>query len=251
MTDRFLSRVGPVVSLLIAGALVGCVEQSARVVADPGTAVEAELLPLPIFSAGDAVEKNWRAVTVWGESEIRLVAQEGEIAIRAETDKSSIALIRGVEIDPGLCPEVEWLWRVDAMPLEADLASRQAEDVAASVFFAFGDPGAFTNPDPVPTIRYAWATETNPVDEVVDSPYFPGVIRTVVVRSGPADLETWITERRNIVADYELAFGEKPEDEIEVFAIFTDSDHDNGPAIANYRWARALCTELPEGPSIF
>jgi hypothetical protein len=33
----------------------------------------------------------------------------------------------------------------------------------------------------------------------------------VVLRSGPADLGQWRTERRNIQEDYEEIFGEKPE----------------------------------------
>ena len=210
-----------------------------------------ELLPLPLFTASDALETPWRKVTIWSESEFKLVAIDGEVAIRAETDGASAALVRPVEIDPEICPEVTWSWRVDAMPREADLASRQSEDVAASVIFAFGDPGSLTNPDQVPTLRYAWATETNPVGEVVDSPYFPGILRTLVVRNGRDDLGTWVEERRNLRADYQLAFGEPPEDVVEVFALFTDSDHDNGASIAHYRSAEALCTELPEPESIF
>lgn len=211
----------------------------------------ADPIILSVFSAGDAVERDWRKVKVWGEASFDLVALENEIAIRARTEESSAALVRRMEIDPQDCPIVEWSWRVDQMPQTADLTSRKSEDVAASVFFAFGDPGPLLNPAPVPTLRYAWATEENPVDEVIDSPYFPGILRTVVVRSGREALGGWVTERRNLIEDYARAFGEAPENAIEVVAIFTDSDHGPDTAEAYYRWAQLECLEGPEAPSIF
>lgn len=237
--------------VLAAAFLVGCTAAPESIPDTAPATTPIAAVVVPIFQADDAAEKAWRKVTVWGQSKFRLVALDDEVVIRAETDGSSAALVRRVDIDPEICPEAEWTWRVDEMPDTADLSSRESEDVAASIFFAFGDPGAFTNPDQVPTLRYAWATETNPVGDVVDSPYFPGIIRTVVVRSGRDDLGNWVTERRNLVEDFEFAFGEAPDSRIEIVAIFTDSDHGNGAAVALYRQAEMLCSEAPEGPSIF
>lgn len=248
MQHQKMSRVGAVLAVAVLG---GCAAEPKSAPKPDQAAVSVAAVTVPIFKADDAVEKAWRKVAVWGQAKFRLVPLDDEIVIRAETDGSSAALVRRVDIDTEICPEAEWSWQVEEMPNSADLASRKSEDVAASIFFAFGDPGALTNPDQVPTLRYAWATETNPVDDIVDSPYFPGIIRTLVVRSGRDDLGTWVTERRNLVEDYELAFGETPEDRVEIVAIFTDSDHGNGAAVAQYRWARMLCSEEPEGPSIF
>ena len=238
-------------ALLASALLAGCTALPSGETDTAAASLPDPTVAVPIFAAGDAAEKDWRKVSVWGEAEFRIVALDGDVAIRAETDGSSAALVRRVDIDPETCPEVEWSWRVDRMPRTADLASRKREDVAASILFAFGDPGSFGNPENVPTLRYAWATETNPVGQVIDSPYFPRVIRTLVVRSGPAEMNLWITERRSLAADYERVFGRPPDSRIEVVAIFTDSDHDNGGATAHYRWARMLCREAPDVPSIF
>lgn len=241
----------PAPSLLVFVLLVGgCAAEPAPTAQRAADSLPTEAVPVSLFEASDAAEKRWRKVSVWGRSEFRLVAVDDVIAIRAETAGSSGALVRLVDIDPAICPEVEWTWQVEKMPPLADLSSRASEDVAASIFFAFGDPGSLTNPDPVPTLRYAWATETNPVEQVIDSPYFPGVIRTLVVRSGDAEVGAWITERRNLNEDFETAFGRPPDSRIEVVAIFTDSDHGTSPAIANYRSAGVSCTEEP-GSSIF
>lgn len=230
------------------GLVAACAERQPTAVAVPPAAADH---PRPLFVAGDAVEKDWRKFRIWREAEFSLVALDGEVAIGAVAEGASAGLARRVEIDPDTCPEIEWSWRVDRLPGNAELSSRSSEDVAASLIVAFGDPGVFANPDPVPTLRYVWATTANAVGEVVESPYFPEALRTVVVRSGAEGVGQWFTERRDLRADYERAFGEPPEDRIEVIALFTDSDHGSDRVEAFYRWARVLCTAPEEPPSIF
>lgn len=37
-----------------------------------------------------------------------------------------------------------------------------------------------------------------------------GTVTSIVIRSGPADLGRWVTERRNVLEDYRRIFGEEP-----------------------------------------
>lgn len=205
---------------------------------------------LPVFVASDALVEKWRRVQVWGKSDWRLVAMDESVVIEPVVDRSSTALARWIEFDTLKCPVAEWTWRVDALPLGADLTTRKAEDVAASVFFVFGDPGTFSNPDPVPTIRYVWAAGDEAAGEVIKSPYFPDNLRNIVVRSGGAG-EGWVTEQRNLHEDYVRAFGKPPSDRVQVFALFTDNDHLGEPVKAFYLSARMLCSELPEKGILF
>jgi len=205
----------------------------------------------PIFAAADALEKDWRKVRVWEEMEFSLVPAGDGVAIRAIAEGGSAALAREVEIDPSACPEVEWSWRVESLPEAAELSSREAEDMAASIFFAFGDPGVLTNPREVPTLRYVWATEDDAAESVHESPYFPGIIRSLVVRSGATDVGSWVTERRDLLADFARVFGGQPEEPVRVIALYTDSDHGETRVEALYRSATSLCLEAPDAPSIF
>ncbi|MEL6197240.1 MAG: DUF3047 domain-containing protein [Pseudomonadota bacterium] len=237
--------------VLTAAALAGCAA-APRQIAPDAAAVETEAaFVLPLFNAADALTEDWRYVKIWGETEFNLVPDGEGVAIEAIGRGSSGGLTRYLEIDTEICPIAEWSWRVDQMPPEADLTVKAREDMAAAVFFVFGDPGVFSSPRPVPTIRYAWTTEANPENQVVDSPYLPGVLRTVVARSGDAALGTWVTERRSLRDDYERVFGEAPDGPVEVLALFSDNDHTEAPAVARFGWARMRCTEEPEGPSIF
>jgi hypothetical protein len=203
---------------------------------------------LPVFEAADALRREWQHVSIWGETDWTLANTDGEVVIEAVGRGTSSALARWIEIDTGLCPVVEWSWRVDALPAGSNLSVREREDVAASLMFVFGDPGSLGNPKPVPTIRYVWAGANNAVGEIVDSPFFPGTLRNIVVRSGRDALGRWVTERRNLREDYLRAFGEAPAEPVEAFALYTDNDHLKEPAVTRYRWARMRCTQPPEDP---
>ena len=242
------ARLGRVLCVFLALMAVGCTEFAPRP-SDLGPLQLNEVYP--IFAADDALTNRWQRFKVWGETEFKLVALNDEIAIRATGEGASGALARWIEIDTAICPVAEWSWRVDSLPETADLSDRNVEDVAASLFFAFGDPGTLSNPQPVPTLRYAWASTRNSVESIVDSPYFPGKLRTIVVRSGTDELGDWVIERRNMRTDYLRAFGRLPREPVQVMALFTDNDHTKAPAEAFYSWARVRCSRHPDAFPLF
>ena len=176
------------------------------------------------------------------ETEYRLAYLDGRLALRAIGRESASGVIRRVQVDPNRCPILEWTWRVEKLQSSADLRVKESDDVAASLFLLFGDPGFFSDPDPVPTLRYVWTTDRAVENEVIDNPYMPGVVRNIVVRVGAERIGQWVTERRNIVADFERAFGETPKDAIEAFALFTDNDQTKEAVEAYYASVRLLCT---------
>ncbi len=226
--------------LPMAVAACGVADRSA------GPATDGALDAYPVFTAGDAIDRDWLHFSVWRETDWRLASLDDEVVISATGQRSASGIGRWVEIDTANCPVLEWSWRVDTLPDGADMAVRDREDAAASLFLAFGDPGSMSSPKPVPTIRYAWTTAANPVGALIDSPFFPGTLRTLVVRSGDDALGGWVTERRNLRDDYRLAFGEPPPEPIQVFALFTDNDNVEEPAQAYYRSASVLCAEPPD-----
>jgi hypothetical protein len=235
-------------ALAVVLALGGCAQAVPQGPAETARGPLTETLAL--FEAGDALEKDWLVFRQWRQPEFGIVPVDQTVAIRIAAEGASGGVGRFVEIDTEICPVVEWTWRVEALPETADLSSKEAEDVAAAVFFAFGDPGSLSLPKPVPTLRYVWATETDAAETIVDSPYFPGVLKTIAVRSGPAGLGETVTERRDIVADFQRAFGGPPPEPAQLVALYTDSDHGESPVAALYLDARALCSEPPGGDFI-
>jgi len=80
-------------------------------------------------------------------------------------------------------------------------------------------------------IGYVWDT-TQPVGTICKSEK-TGTITYVVVHSGPADLDTWVTEKRNVVEDFKKVYGEAPDDPSGL-SLSIDSNDTNTRAEAMY-----------------
>ncbi len=196
---------------------------------------------IAVFDPATVIQDDWMHLAINGTTDYRMVYLDGRLAIRAEPRDGASGLIRRVSIDSTRCPTLEWSWRVEQLQESADLRIKEADDVAASIFLLFGDPGFLSDPEPVPTLRYVWTNGNLAADAVVDSPYMPGTVFSIVVENGAAQLGAWVTERRDIVADFWRAFGRAPAAPVSAVAILTDNDQTGEPALAHYGSARALC----------
>ena len=133
---------------------------------------------------------GWHHLPLHGKTDYSVVERDGRTTIMAIGRHTASGLARRVNIDPKTCRHIRWSWRVDQMQTEIDLGQKSKEDVAASLFLTFGDPGFMMMPNPVPTLRYVWTTEHMTIGELLDNPFQPDIIRTIVVenrtdRAGP------------------------------------------------------------------
>ena len=232
---EFLTRAQATLVLLILflSACTGAVQINDR----RQTSVARNIL----FDAATTIQDQWQQMPLRGITEYRLAVMNGQLGIRAIGRKSASGLIRRINVDPGKCPIIEWSWSVTRIQPGADLRVKEAEDVAASVFLMFGDPGFLFDPKPVPTLRYVWTNSRLPLDTIIDNPYLPGIVRSVVVESGNKRVGSWVIERRNMSQDFEKAFGYPPKKNIQAIALFTDNDQTLQPVEAYYGWARVVC----------
>src|SRR3546814_12856878 len=92
----------------------------------------------------------------------------------------------------------------------------------------------------VPTLAYVWTSSQLPEDAVVDSPYHPGTVRSIVLRSGGEHLGRWAEERRNVLSDFRKAFGRAPPAAVSVVALFPATAQTGEPGEAFSRALRAL-----------
>ena len=136
---------------------------------------------VPLFSAERAIQDEWQEILIRGKTEYRVTASAGRVAIRAIGQNSASGLLRRVQVDPVNCPKIEWSWRVDQLQETADIRVKEKEDVAASIYLMFGDPGLLLTPKQVPSLRYVWTNQRMDVESIVDSPYLPGTVKSLVV----------------------------------------------------------------------
>ena len=182
----------------------------------------------PMVAINEAwTERSFGTATKYWASTI-----DGQPAILAEGKGSASGLFRDLKFRVRDYPILEWNWRVDRLPVDADIQKKSGDDVGASLFLIFGRPGFF-RPDP-PTLVYAWTSAATPQGSVVPSPYHAGTVRTIVLRSGAVELGRWVSERRNIPADFRRAFGKDPPEHVEAIAIWSDGDQTGARVRALY-----------------
>ena len=78
---------------------------------------------------------------------------------------------------------------------------------------------------------YVWDA-TAPVGTVIINPRSDR-IRKIVLDSGPQELRRWREHRRDLAADYRLAFGAEP-GALSAIAVMTDSDNTGSSARSWY-----------------
>ena len=160
--------------------------------------------------------------------------------IQATGNGSASIMFRLFEpIDPK-CNRLRWSWYVSRPQPGSDLHTKGMDDVAASVFILFGDPGIFRD-KPVPTLKYVWANHRHRPGEIIAGPYHKKYVRTVIVRTGAATTPKLFIEQTNLSADYLNAFGETLKNGIYGVAIFTDNDDTKEPIIAHYGRIELRC----------
>lgn len=202
----------------------------------------------PTADASDEAQA-WEPMALPGKRSTRYEHAQvgGRPVIRARADASASMYRRPIELAPGQLGMIDFSWWVPALIPTADLADREAADSPVRVVLAFdGDTRKLSSKDrmmfelaetltgrapPYATLMYVWDNQAR-LETVI-----PGGrsdrIRKIVVDSGPSGLKAWRSHRRDIVRDFERAFGEPPGRLIGL-ALMTDSDNTGSRAQAVY-----------------
>lgn len=216
-----------------------------------GALGSGEVLVVGAFSKaspGGPLPVEWRPLKFAGidrETDYQLVEDDGVVVVRAESRASASGLTRAIEIDPDLWPVVTWRWRIANVLAGGDVSRKEGDDYPARLYITFAyDPSRLGFLDragyevlrilygeypPHAAINYIWASKS-PVGTMVPNPYSARAYM-IVVESGAERVGEWQVERRNLLADYEKAFGEAPP-RISGIAIMTDTDDTGESATA-------------------
>jgi hypothetical protein len=205
-----------------------------------------------------ATPQPWLHKTFPGKaaSQFTYARQEGRDTISARADASASMLRQNIRIEAAELGQVRFSWKVPRLIPQADMALRDKDDAPVRVVLAFeGDRSRLSTRDtalselaraltgeemPYATLMYVWCNQRAPGSVIVNSR--TDRIRKLVVESGAQRLNQWLDYERDIAADFERAFGEKPGALIGI-AIMTDSDNTRSKAQAAYGTVRFVPVE--------
>jgi hypothetical protein len=192
---------------------------------------------------------GWHGVALPGKqaTQYARTVQSGRVAVSARAERSASMWRRTFDSPRLAVGEVSFSWWVPQVLQGANVADIEREDAAARVLFAFaGDASklplrtrmmfelaeALTGEKPpYATLMYVYETSA-PVGSVIVNPRSDR-IRKIVLDSGSDGLGRWRDHRRDLAADFRLAFGEEPGPLLAV-ALMTDSDNTRSVAEAWY-----------------
>ena len=176
-----------------------------------------------------------------------LVRDGDHIAVKAASQASSSGYTKELLIDPKEYPIIQWQWKVSNILKAGNVAKKEGDDYPARIYVTFQYDSAkvslfgkakyeaakliYGQYPPLGALNYIWESRAA-VGTAVPNPYTEQV-HMIVVESGAAKLNTWMTEERNVYDDYKRAFGAEPP-MISGVAIMTDTDNTGESAEAYY-----------------
>lgn len=201
--------------------------------------------PLPV--PADAPE--WQPLQLPGKRATSYVLADcsGRLAWQAKSEASASLWRRQFDLAVTPTTEVEFSWWVPQTIATADLRQAEKADSPVRVLFAFsGDVSKLSartrlqfhlaeslmgETPPYATLMYVWDNRAEP--ETI----LPGArserVRKIVVERDHVNLRRWMTYRRQLMADFQRAFGEPPGRLIGI-AFLTDTDNTGTKAEACY-----------------
>jgi hypothetical protein len=208
-----------------------------------GTIAADEVL-LPLFSrlpAGGPIT-GWQVLKPAPkapDTRYTLVDDAGAVVVQAEAVASMSGLVRAVpRSTAGERPHLHWRWRIERPLTNADMTQKAGDDYAARVYVLFDYPrerlpwatraklalaeALYGQPVPTAALNYVWDNR-QPVGTIKPNAYTERV-RMVVLESGAAKAGQWVSESRDLNADFRAAFGEDAPP-VSGVAIATDTDN--------------------------
>lgn len=246
----------------VAGCLMALLAGCAGIAPQPGMGVGASPWASQSRLPGRTISE-WQHLPFPGKPPtlFNYALEDGRHAVAAIATSSASMLRRTVRIEPAELGNIVFSWKVPQLISGADMATREADDSPVRVVLVFeGDRSRFASRDamlselmrtltgeemPYATLMYVWSKGREP-GTLIPNPR-TGRVRALVVESGPVKLNRWLDYQRNVRADFERAFGERPGALVGI-GIMSDTDNTRSTARAWYGPLRMDLTQARAEP---
>ena len=171
--------------------------------------------------------KGWESKSFKGTTSYTIVQEDGRTILKANARAAASGLSKKIKFNPSSYRYLKWSWKISDLVAGGNEKTKQGDDYAARIYVVF--PGRFFWQ--MRALNYIWANKL-PRGEFVPNAFTSNAM-LIAVESGPSKAGQWVTEERDILADFRRVFGEDPP-EAGAIAIMTDTDNTGAEATAWY-----------------
>src|SRR6185312_10010414 len=139
---------------------------------------------------------DWQIKVNRGRPDVSVCNENDGPCLHLKSTNASFGLERNVDIDLVQMPYLTWSWKVSQLPPAGDFRHASTDDQAAQLLVAFPDRRV---------LSYIWDS-TAPKGTAQSASFIPLLhVFDIVCQSGPSEVNRWISETHNVLADYQRA----------------------------------------------
>lgn len=192
-----------------------------------GFSEAGERVEIGRFSQGDL--SGWQTKEFKGVSHYQLTTKEGIDVLHAKSQSAASGLYKKQRVDLFKTPYLNWRWRIEKKLSGLNEREKSGDDYAARVYVVVSGGWAFWK---TRAVNYVWSGSQEKGSVWPNA--FVGQNAMMVALRDPNDkLSQWYPERRNVLNDLRMLYGEEIR-YIDAVAIMTDTDNSEGYAESDY-----------------
>ena len=174
-----------------------------------------------------------------------VVKRGGDNYLKAKSNSSASALVHSREFNVYESPVLKWKWKVENNYEKGNARTKQGDDYPLRIYVIFvftpseagfvqslkykALKGIYGEYPPHSSLNYIWTSRK--YQEKVLTNQFTSKAKMLPLQMGDREVGKWKVEKRHIVRDYRLAFGEDPPSRAKI-AVMNDSDNTRESAVS-------------------
>lgn len=231
--------------------LTGCALQSPAQAPLPPTLISIPAFSAPSANAKQAYPVGWNDFIIHSGKKrtiYEIVTFENQRVLRATSEQSASGLQALIDVDPKSKSWISFSWWAEHMLEHADMNRADGDDSPNRIVLAFdGDKTTLDARDraffeqvkfltgrdlPYATLMYVWDPKL-PAGTVSVSRHTKR-IRKIVLGGAATPTKQWVKFKRNLLADYQLAYGAETIGRVQSVGLMTDTDNTGDKVTAYY-----------------
>jgi hypothetical protein len=161
-------------------------------------------------------------------SKITLEQEKDGHFLRLLSVGDAFGLKKEMSFDIRKYPYLSWRWRATKLPKGGDIRKRETDDQAGQIYVVFPKFPTMINSR---SMGYIWDSQASVGLSGTSTAY--SKMKYVVLQGGPAKLDQWICETRNVYEDYKKLFQEEPP-LVGTVLLYINSQHTKSSASCDY-----------------